>query len=170
MRIIFGAVAGLCATMAMTMAMRRLYALLPPGQRYPLPPAEILASVCGSTDDRAHTSRTVLAHFLYGSLSGAIYPLVRNKLGGSGYGLAIWAASYLGWIPAAGILTPATKHRVSRNLLMLGAHVVWGTALAAGFRELEFSRNDIFTRGPARDVPARQSLTGKRASDEAKLR
>lgn len=82
MRIIFGAVAGLCATMAMTMAMRRLYALLPPGERYPLPPAEILASVCGSTNDRAHTSRTVLAHFLYGSLSGAIYPLVRNKLGG----------------------------------------------------------------------------------------
>jgi len=84
-------------------------------------------------------------------------PTRPKQAGGSGYGLAIWAASYLGWIPAAGILTPATKHRASRNLLMLAAHVVWGTALAAGVRELEFSRNDIFTRGPARDVLARQS-------------
>ncbi|AUX78601.1 hypothetical protein [Sinorhizobium fredii] len=156
MRMIFGAVAGLCATMVMTMAMRRLYAMLPPGERYPLPPSEILVSLCGSTNDRAHTTRTVLAHFLYGSLSGAIYPLVRSKLEGPGYGLAIWAASYLGWIPAAGILAPATEHPLSRNLLMLVAHVAWGTALAAGFRELELSRNDIFTRDPAPDVRSRQ--------------
>ncbi|RVJ68654.1 hypothetical protein CN171_25130 [Sinorhizobium meliloti] len=42
---------------------------------------------------------------------------MRDKLNGPAYGLAIWAASYLGWIPAAGILTPATKHPMSRNLL-----------------------------------------------------
>lgn len=156
MRILFGAVAGLCATMAMTMAMRRLYPTLPLGGRYPLPPSEILVSMYGPTNERQHTTRTVLAHFLYGGLSGAIYPLVRDKLNGPAYGLAIWAASYLGWIPAAGILTPATKHRMSRNLLMLAAHLAWGTALAAGFRELDLSRNDIFTRGPARDVHSRQ--------------
>lgn len=152
MRIIFGAVAGLCATMAMTMAMRRLHSMLPPGGQYPLPPSEILVSVGGSTSDKAHATRTVLAHFLYGSISGAVYPLVRNKLDGPGYGLAIWAASYLGWIPAAGILTPATKHPLSRNLLMLAAHVVWGAALATGVRELELSRTDIFTRDPALDL------------------
>lgn len=156
MRIIFGAVAGLCATMAMTMAMRRLHAMLPPSGRYPLPPSEILVSVRGSANNNVHSTRTVLAHFLYGGLSGALYPLVRNKLYGPGYGLAIWAASYLGWIPAAGMLTPATKHPLSRNLLMLAAHVAWGATLAAGFRELELSRNDIFTRDPARDLHSRQ--------------
>jgi hypothetical protein len=55
-------------------------------------------------------------------------------LAGVGFGLAVWAVSYLGWLPAAGILSPATEHPARRNALMIGAHVVWGatTGLAVG--------------------------------------
>ncbi|NRP75921.1 hypothetical protein ILFOPFJJ_06845 [Ensifer psoraleae] len=156
MRIILGAVAGLCATMVMTTAMRRLFAILPPDERYPLPPSEMLESIGGSANGRAHSTRTLSAHFLYGALSGALYPLVGKWLNGPIYGLTVWTASYLGWIPATRILRPATKHPLSRNLLMLAVHLVWGAALAAGFRELELSRSEIFTRGPARDAYAQR--------------
>src|SRR5687767_15180090 len=42
---IFGAIAGMVGTMAMTSTMRRLHKKLPPKQRYPLPPREIVDAV-----------------------------------------------------------------------------------------------------------------------------
>jgi hypothetical protein len=42
--------------------------------------------------------------------------------------VAVWAGSYLGWLPAAGILSPATEHPARRNALMIASHVVWGAA------------------------------------------
>ncbi|MCA1636528.1 MAG: hypothetical protein LC802_23280 [Acidobacteria bacterium] len=42
--------------------------------------------------------------------------------------MAVWAGSYLGWLPAAGILRPATEHPPRRTALMIAAHVVWGVA------------------------------------------
>ena len=35
------------------------------------------------------------------------------------------------------ILSPATRHPVQRNLLMLAAHVVWGLTLAKSLNELD---------------------------------
>ena len=49
---------------------------------------------------------------------------------GIAFGLGVWTASYLGLLPALGILKPATQHPLRRNLLMIGAHVVWGASLA----------------------------------------
>jgi uncharacterized membrane protein YagU involved in acid resistance len=77
---------------------------------------------------------TVLSHFAYGATCGAIYGPLSGRLGGGGviggvaFGLAVWTGSYLGWLPAAGILTPATEHPGRRNALMIAAHVVWGAA------------------------------------------
>jgi hypothetical protein len=51
-------------------------------------------------------------------------------------GVAIWAGSYLGWLPTVGILTPATRHPWRRNLLMIVAHVIWGVALGEGLQKL----------------------------------
>ncbi len=49
-------------------------------------------------------------------------------LAGAGFGLAVWAGSYLGWLPAAGILRPATEHPPRRVALMIAAHLVWGAS------------------------------------------
>jgi hypothetical protein len=43
--------------------------------------------------------------------------------------MAVWAGSYLGLLPAAGILPSATRDYPERNAVMIGAHVVWGAAL-----------------------------------------
>ncbi|HZP56978.1 MAG TPA: hypothetical protein VFC53_05425 [Dehalococcoidia bacterium] len=40
------------------------------------------------------------------------------------------AASYLGWLPATGVLPPPTQHPWRRNALMIFAHAVWGLATA----------------------------------------
>ena len=45
------------------------------------------------------------------------------------YGLAVWAGSYLGLLPALGIMSPATDHPLRRTALMIAAHLVWGSAL-----------------------------------------
>jgi hypothetical protein len=41
-RLAYGAIAGICGTLAMTSAMRLLARELAPGERYPLPPREIV--------------------------------------------------------------------------------------------------------------------------------
>jgi uncharacterized membrane protein YagU involved in acid resistance len=148
-RVVHGAIAGFCATMAMTIAMRAFARELDPVHRYPLPPREITEDVLHS--GRSAPMTTVLAHFGFGAVAGALYGLLPPRMPGLIYGPAVWAASYLGWVPAAHILVPATRHPAQRNLLMIAVHLVWGACLAVGTRELERASNEIFVEGPLRD-------------------
>ncbi|WP_197711217.1 hypothetical protein [Azospirillum brasilense] len=136
--IVAGAIAGLAGTVAMTAAMRAMFRALPEKDRYPLPPRLITDRVVGPTglmdamEEPERRDLTLALHYGYGAAAGALYPAVARRIGGPaavtgiGYGLAVWGASYLGWIPAMRILTPATHHPRARNTLMLTAHVVWG--------------------------------------------
>lgn len=75
-----------------------------------------------------------LAHLGFGAAAGAVFRLARPR-GGPGSGLAwaalVYAGSYLGWVPALGILPPATKDREGRVGSMLAAHAVFGAVLGA---------------------------------------
>ncbi|TIT01673.1 MAG: hypothetical protein E5W72_03175 [Mesorhizobium sp.] len=146
-RIVSGALAGLAATLAMTIAMRRLHALLENRERYPLPPREIVERVLIAGDEQDARTSTLLAHFGFGALTGSVFALLPVRRGsGVLYGLGVWALSYLGWIPAAHILAPAWRHPVYRNLLMLAVHVVWGATLSTSLSELEAARTEVFGR------------------------
>jgi len=138
--------------MAMTAAMRHLFAELPPDNRYPLPPRELTEEILQASD-RNLPILTVLSHFGYGAAAGAIFTyLPRTSLfTGAAYGVGVWAASYLGWVPGLDVLKPATEHPAERNLLMLVAHAVWGTVLAASTRELDHATWDVFADGKLRD-------------------
>ena len=141
-RIILGALAGLAATAPMTLAMKLMHEQLPPQERYPLPPrqvAEGLAEVAGVNehlDEEEREAATWVSHFTYGAACGAAYGALSRRVGsnaalaGAGFGVAVWAGSYLGWLPAAGILSPATEHPPRRHALMIAAHVVWGVTAA----------------------------------------
>src|SRR5690606_29575821 len=142
-RAIHGAIAGFCATMAMTMAMCMLERRLNRSDRYPLPPREITQDLLHS-DERRAASRTLLAHFGFGAFAGALYGLLPRRVPGVLFGPLVWAASYLGWIPLAGILKPATRHPAPRNLLMIAVHIVWGAGTACGTRVLEAAARSIF--------------------------
>ncbi|RCS25925.1 hypothetical protein DUT91_02560 [Phyllobacterium salinisoli] len=139
--------------MAMTAAMRQMFFLLKNEHRYPLPPREIMAQMHAKAPERTLRTETVLAHFSFGAATGALYALLPRRLSsGPAYGVLVWALSYLGWIPALCILSPATKHPMQRNLLMVAAHVVWGLALSGSLRELDRSAHSVFSRGVSRDA------------------
>ena len=148
-RIVSGALAGLGATMAMTIVMSRLHAQLGRRDGYPLPPREIIDEVGASSGERQSRAATLAAHFGFGALTGAIFACLPSRRGGGMlYGVSVWAISYLGWIPAAGLLAPAWRHPARRNLLMIAAHVVWGAVLAGSLRELEVAEREAFGRQP----------------------
>ncbi|HEX8307816.1 MAG TPA: hypothetical protein VF645_05290, partial [Allosphingosinicella sp.] len=159
-RLLIGGIAGFVGTMAMTAAMRRLHRRLPEEERYPLTPREIVDSgskqlglpLAGETAKDV----TTLAHFAYGAAMGAMIAAMNpdpKKRTGAAAGVAVWLASYMGWIPAVRTLEPATEHPARRNLLMIGVHLVWGSATAAAIRELRAARETIFRDGPDRDSP-----------------
>jgi hypothetical protein len=149
-----GLLSGLAATVPMTAVMELLHRQLPAGQRYPLPPRQISqrmtrkVGVEGELDEDEHFALALASHFGYGAATGAIYGVVEDRVRphveraapgappvavdaamGVGYGLLVWAGSYLGWLPAAGIMKPATRHPAPRNALMIAAHVVFGGTL-----------------------------------------
>ena len=147
-RILQGAIAGLTATAPMTAAMEAGADKLPKRERYPLPPRIITTRIARQVgvavdeDDDAIKIATIAAHFGYGAAMGAIYsaitpPKYTGPTTGVAFGLGVWAGSYLGALPALGILTPATEHPARRNLLMIAAHVVWGSALGATLHSLQ---------------------------------
>ncbi|MCA1617822.1 MAG: DUF1440 domain-containing protein [Acidobacteria bacterium] len=152
-RILLGALAGLAATAPMTLAMKVMHEQLPRGEQYPLPPRQVTEGVAEKAgvnehlDEEEREAATWASHFAYGAACGALYGALSGErvdnhpvLAGVGFGVAVWAGSYLGWLPAAGITRPATEHPPRRNALMIAAHVVWGatTGVAlAGLAEKE---------------------------------
>jgi uncharacterized membrane protein YagU involved in acid resistance len=137
-RLLAGTVGGIIGTWGMTLAMRAMFRRLPEAERYPLPPREITERVTErgtrKSSERALAVHSLAAHYAYGAVTGTAFTLAglhehRPVLGGLAWGTAVWASSYLGWIPAAGILKPATRHPARRNALMIAAHLVWGGCL-----------------------------------------
>jgi|SRR5690625_4469930 len=151
---LLGFIAGAAASVAMTAAMRHLFSRLPDRERYPLPPREIPDALEPSPPAAGNRAlKTLLAHLGYGGLAGAVFALLPQRPKGLLYGPAVWAISYLGWLPGLQILRSARHHPSRRNGLMLIAHLVWGATLVRGLRELEASRKDIFAEGRDRDHP-----------------
>lgn len=130
---IAGSIAGAVATVPMTAVMRAFE------HQQDLPPRVIAENAAGgameglSEDTRDKLSMT--AHFGFGAAAGAGFGAVAGQTGlpavaeGALYGVALWGASYLGVMPAAGLYKPATEDKGSRTLMMIGAHLVWGAAL-----------------------------------------
>ncbi|MEZ4552489.1 MAG: DUF1440 domain-containing protein [Dehalococcoidia bacterium] len=159
-----GAVAGAAATAPMTLFMTLAHRALPMTERYPLPPRQVTerASERSGVELPRTEGRTLavtlLAHFAYGAATGALYgsrpPAAVPKktlaaaVDGALFGLVVWDVSYLGLLPALGLLPPATLHPWRRNALMISAHIVWGGSLGAILSLRDASH--AFTREPAR--------------------
>jgi len=139
---------GICGGLAGALATVPMTALMVAGQRHlrwlkreTLPPRQITESLLmtvGLHDDLRPSQKTRLAfinHFGYGAAMGAFYGLAvgsrryRPIICGAAYGLGVWAASYLGAMPALRLYRSPGRDSPERNLLMIGAHLVWGAAL-----------------------------------------
>ena len=150
-RTMAGAASGFVATIPMSAVMLAGLPFFPRSQRR-LPPKEITWNLAGKVRmrqalqhpdrPRSHVIAT-LNHFGYGTAVGAIYPWAAQKLRapavakGMGFGLLVWAVSYLGWLPAADVRHSSLRDAPTRNIVMIAAHLVWGGSLAWLYRQVE---------------------------------
>jgi len=141
-RLLAGLVGGALGSAAMSGFLRVMFPLLPARDRYPLPPRRIamrLVTKSGFEPPRREPDRhalTLTAHYAYGTTLGGIYGLIAPRTraaaiaGGIPFAMAVWAGSYLGWLPVVGLHPPATRESVARNTLMIAAHFVWAGTIA----------------------------------------
>lgn len=145
---------GLLATAQMTQFLLWGFRRLPAGQRAPLPPAELTREACqkaglpAPSEMGESVNHSLTAHFLFGLGCATLYSMIQSRrepsrpaMEGAGFGLAVWAGSYLAGIPALGFQPSAYRMSPARNILMITAHLVWGASLGAadqGFRGRAF--------------------------------
>lgn len=134
--------AGFLATLPMTIFMLLTQRFLPRDQRYDLPPEIIVKELAQRAHVRQHMNKlqilaaTLVSHFSYGAAMGMFYSPLSKKLSlpsaikGGIFGLFIWAANYLGLLPLLGMSERAPREPGRRNLMMIGAHLIWGSFLA----------------------------------------
>ena len=124
-----GAGAGLVATLVMSggfLAAQRLGAI---GK---LPPRLIIERFLPKLPEREARVVATAAHLGYGMAAGSLFGAlrVRSLPAGLVFGLLVWATSYEGWVPAAGIFPVAHRDVRARALTIVGAHLLYGAALA----------------------------------------
>jgi hypothetical protein len=135
-----GGGAGLLATLVMSglmIAGKRL-GLMP--EHPPKKIARAALSADGSPPDESLTGpvATVL-HLGFGAAVGALFTVVHRLarppvpavLGGVVAALGVWAVSYMGWVPALGIMARADRDVPGRQPVMIAAHIVYGAVLGA---------------------------------------
>jgi uncharacterized membrane protein YagU involved in acid resistance len=157
-----GAIGGIVATYAMTRAMAHLKSRLPGHEREALPPRLVTEGALhevlpARTGEETWRNLSLASHFAFGAAAGAARATIGKNgtvAGGVVYGLSVWTASYLGWVPALGIMPPATHQPWKRNLVMLAAHVVWGASLTLVTRQLLQSEKILMDERP--DAGSRQ--------------
>jgi putative membrane protein len=136
-----GATAGALATGPMTLFMMAAHRYLPLHQRHSLPPKAITMDLLSKVNLKQHMTRKQrkwapwIAHVAYGTGVGATYGSFSRfiplppPIKGIIFALLVWAGSYLGWLPAFDVSGSAPDEPMRRNVLMIGAHVVYGAVI-----------------------------------------
>ena len=94
-----------------------------------------MAGASGEVPPDTRAAAAAGSHLAYGAAAGAVYGLAQEGLGlpaagaGVGFGLLLWVAGYLGWLPATGVLPQPWRQRAGDALTPVAAHVVYGLAL-----------------------------------------
>lgn len=135
-RTVLGAVAGLVATLLMTMV---LYAGKWLGLLNTPPPKEVTGRVEAAAGTRPTGSTFSVswlgAHLAFGVVAGAVYPQVRGAYPGSGllsgalYGLTIWFLAYVGVLPELGLYPDPVEDNTARQVVLVAAHIVYGATV-----------------------------------------
>jgi hypothetical protein len=122
------------------------------------PPAQIAEAglhAAGAEDvpRPVKNAASALLHFAFGGVAGATFAAwarraerralvasrrgvraarngrARAGLAGAVFASMVWAASYMGWVPALGVMPPAHRDRRDRPWSMLTAHWIYGATL-----------------------------------------
>jgi hypothetical protein len=147
-RAAIGAIGGLAGTIVLRGAMKAMDKLRPlaaapverePGQ-FMVEQAERLApdSVNDRIPEAAEDAAAKMLGLGYGMSFGALYAMLRPH-GGSPFtegmllGAACWAAGYLGWLPATGLMRPIWRQSAEQVAAPLAEHLLYGAATVAAY-------------------------------------
>jgi hypothetical protein len=143
-------VGGAVATVAMSafmLATKKLGAL---GEPPPRKLGRLAARLSGDLfpSKKKQNVLATLGHFGIGMGAGGIFgtlaPRVRRvlplPLAGAAFGTMVWAAGYLGVMPALGLMPMPKNDRRGRPLSMIAAHWIYGTVLAASMQPSAVAR------------------------------
>lgn len=126
-----GALAGTAATAAMSTWMVVAERV---GVMRGQPPRKVVGRLAPVSDGAAADGLAVVSHLAYGAAAGAAFGAVPlsarvRPAAGVGYGLALWAVGYEGWLPVLGVLPAAHRDRRGRVVTMVVAHALYGAVL-----------------------------------------
>jgi uncharacterized membrane protein YagU involved in acid resistance len=107
--------------------------------------AEALEFMRLDVSESTKDALSMVDHFAFGATAGALFVLLHRKLDlpiaastqGVFFGLAVWLASYEGWVPALRIMPPVEHDHPGRPASMAVAHVVYGAVLGGVLKQLE---------------------------------
>ncbi len=147
-----GALAGAMATVPMTLILFGVAPFLPHVKAFPPKMAvKMVTEKAGLWQLLSARQRSWLSwggHFGYGALMGSVYVRIAKKYRVSGvgsgvaFGLAVWAGSYLGMLPALGIKQPLRKSYWDDHVQLVAAHLVWGAVLGWLVNESDKKKSD----------------------------
>lgn len=88
--------------------------------------------------EAAETAAAGMLAMGYGLTFGALYAAIRPRGGspladGLALGAACWAAGYLGWLPALGLLPPIWRQRATEAVAPAAEHLVYGMTTVAAY-------------------------------------
>ncbi|SRR6266540_232514 len=134
-----GAAGGAVATFAMSLL---LFGVKRLGLLGEVPPRKIVRGLrrragIFALPRSADNAAALAAHWGFGMATGAVYGLLHRRragilpasLTGAGYGAAVWATSYYGWVPALGIMRAPHRDRPFRPASMMAGHLLFGSVL-----------------------------------------
>ena len=144
-RIVLGAVAGFGGTFVMQ-GLRTLSAKALPDSKTPMK-QEAGKFMLGKIKEhipipeKLDSAAEKSLHLGYGMTGGAIYGALRNRAGstfldGALLGLGVWAAGYLGWLPATDLMPPVTEQSPQQIAVPIVNHALFGIAVVAAYDSL----------------------------------
>ena len=139
-RILIGAAAGAVATAPQSAAVWGLkaagvYRRTPPPEKVSREMTEALLGP-ETVPEQWFTPLMIAQHVGFGAAAGALFGLLTGvvrptTVAGVLAGLAVWKASYDGWIPAMRIMPPPEEDEEGRQIALIAAHVAYGLAMGA---------------------------------------
>jgi hypothetical protein len=150
-RLLRGATAGFAGTLALqvmrTASAKALPATMPPIRQDPgefmVEQAEkaLPEAVAARVPPLAETAAAKAVAAGYGLTAGIVYGLLRPEGGdilvdGIALGLGTWAAGYLGWLPALGLMPAVPDQDAPEVLGPVLRHAVFGIVVVAAFNRL----------------------------------